>query len=190
MPKHRIFTSPLFQIASVYVGSDRIDIYDVLRSPYQTLESYKRLLTDEASYEAQNPQVFEPDRIVFANGVLQSRRSSVATYYEMLVHPAMFAHDGPKRVAILGIADGALVREILRHKSVEQVVLWEYNEALMNLTAEHFPEYNDCSFLTGSIQTCLDDPRVIKYKSNPMVWFADEDEETNSKFDVIILDDL
>lgn len=177
------------EIASIFIGSDRIDIYDVLRSPYQTLESYKRMLKDNKSYEAQHPKVFEPDRIVFTNGVLQSRRSSEAAFYEMLVHPAMFAHDNPKRVAVIGFGDGAILRETLKHKSVEQVFMIDYDYDLLNLTMTHFPEYHDCSFLSGHNKNCLQDPRVITYDGEVENWFLEKSERTNVLFDVIILDE-
>jgi spermidine synthase len=174
----------------VYIGPDRIDIYDVLRAPYQTLASYKRMLTDKSSYEAQHPAVFEPDRIGFTNGVLQTRRSSGAAFYEMFVHPAMFAHRNPKHIAVVGFGDGAIFREVLKHKNVESVVLLDYEEALLDLTLKHFPEYNDCSFLGSGNENCLEDPRVTMYYGDVTEWFAgDKDAKTDFAFDVIILDE-
>lgn len=151
--------------------------------------SYKRMLQDRTSYEAQHPQVFEPDRIVFTNGVLQSRRSSGAAFYEMFVHPALFAHENPKRVAVIGFGDGAILRETLKHKSVEQVVVIDYDEALLNLTMTHFPEYHDCSFLEGNNKNCLKDPRVTTYYGDAVDWFDDQSSHTAVIFDVIIVDD-
>ncbi len=147
------------------------------------------MMYDETSYEAQHPQVFEPDRIVFTNGVLQSRRSSGAAFYEMFVHPALFAHHNPKRVAVIGFGDGAILRETLKHKSIEQVVVMDYDEALLNLTMAHFPEYHDCSFLEGDNKNCLHDPRVTTYYGDAVDWFVDETDETDVTFDVIIVDD-
>lgn len=166
-----------------------MDIYDVLRAPYQTLDSYKRMQKDQTSYEAQHPKVFEPDRIVFTNGVLQSRRSSEAAFYEMLVHPAMFAHEKPKRVAVIGFGDGAILREALKHKSVEQVFLIDYDYDLLNLTMKHFPEYHDCSFLVGNNKNCLRDPRVVTYVGDVDNWLMEKAEEIHAMFDVIIMDE-
>lgn len=163
------------------MAKSRIDIYDVLRSPYQTLEAYKRLLSDPTSYEAQRPLVFQPDRIVFYNGVLQTRRSSAAVLYEMFVHPVMFAHRKPRHVAVLGFEDGAIVREVLKHKSVEEVVLLEYDEVLLNMTMQYFPEYVNCTFLGNTDSSnCMDDPRVTRRF----------DAIETSTFDVIIVDEL
>lgn len=184
------FSSCFFvQIATAYIGPDRFDIYDVLRSPYQTLASYKRMLTDESSYEAQHPAVFEPDRIVFTNGVLQSRRSSEAVFYEMFVHPAMFAHKNPENIAVVGFGDGAILRELLKHKTVKRVVLLEYEEALLNFSMTYFPQYHDCSFLGSDYTNCLDDPRVTTYYGDVAQWFAEQDDKTDVSFDVIVFDE-
>ena len=60
-----------------------MDVYDVLRPGAQSLELYKKSLMNESSYEAQNSELFAPDRIVFLDGVLQSRRSGDAAYHGM-----------------------------------------------------------------------------------------------------------
>jgi spermidine synthase len=181
------------QIASVKIGSERVDIYDVLRPKFQSFDSYKASLRKEdGSYESRNPTFFQPDRIVYVNGVLQTRRSGDASYHESLVHPAMFAHEYPARVAIIGGADGAILREVLKHKTVKKVVMIEDDERLLNLTNEHFPEYTDCSFLTGGTKSCLDDPRVEIYYEDVHEYFGDEesDHTTTEPFDVIIMDEV
>lgn len=114
----------------------------------------------------------------------------MAEYYEMLVHPAIFAHDNPKHLAVVGFGDGAILREALKHKSIQRVVLLEYDEALLNLTTAHFPEYDDCSYLKGPNKKCLQDPRVTIYYGDTLEWFEDEGSDNNINFDVIIVDDL
>ena len=178
----------------MYIGPDRVDIYDVLRAPYQTLESYQRMLMDESSYEAQHPAIYQPDRISFTNGVLQARRFSGAAFYEMLVHPAMFAHHNPRHVVVIGFGDGAILREVLKHKTVERVLLLEDKEEWLDLTLKHFPEYQDCSYLggagaggAGTYKSCMDDPRVTTYYGDMKEWFAQENDKPDILFDVIIL---
>jgi spermidine synthase len=124
--------------------------------------------------------MFQPDRILFYNGVLQIRNSSAAALYEMYVHPAMLTHRNPRRVAVLGFEDGTMIREVLKHKSVEKVVLLKYDELLLNMTMEYFPEYNDCTFLGNKKANCMDDPRVTNQQA----------EVDKAAFDVIIVDEL
>jgi spermidine synthase len=164
------------------------------------LESYKQSLLDGDSYESQNRAMFQPDRIVFINGVLQTRLSGDASYHESLVHPAMFSHVHPRRILIIGGGEGASLREVLKHKSVEEVVMIEEDEQLINLSKIHFPEYSDCSSLLGVPSNCFDDPRVEIVYQDLSEWFVEEfendketededDEDHEAPFDVIIMDE-
>lgn len=171
-----------------------VSIYDVLRAPFQNLEGYKKSLADHDSYHATHVELFEPDRIVFLDGVLQSRRSGDAAYHESLVHPAMFAHNNPRRVAIIGGGEGATLREVLKHKTVERVMMIEIDKKMVELSKEYLPSWSDCSILIGSTPNCFDDPRVDLRYMDAFQWFVDtfpsdkpyEDEQ----FDVIIMDAL
>jgi spermidine synthase len=187
-------TASLRQIASVDTGHQRVDIYDVLRPQVQTLESYKRSLRNDDSYESQNPASFQPDRIVFIDGVLQSRRFGEVAYHESFVHPAMFAHKHPGRVAVIGGGDGAILREVLKHSTVKEVVFIEKDDKIINLTKEHVPEYSDCGSLLGVTKNCYDDPRVQIVHLDLKKWlterFSGKGEEMEEAFDVIIMDEM
>ena len=174
-----------------------MDIYDVLRPHFQSLESYKESLRGGDSYEAQHPELFEPDRIVFLDGVLQSRKTGDAAYHEALVHPSMFAHKNPKRVAIIGGGEGATLREVLKHKTLEKVVMIEIDEKMVSLSREYLPYWSDCSNLEGSADSCFDDPRVEMYYQDAFKWFIDRygnadgsESSEEEPFDVIIMDAL
>ena len=186
----------LLQIVSAQTDFQRVDIYDVLRPHFQSLESYKESLRGGDSYEAQNPELFEPDRIVFLDGVLQSRKTGDAAYHEALVHPSMFAHKNPKRVAIIGGGEGATLREVLKHKTLEKVVMIEIDEKMVSLSREYLPYWSDCSNLEGSTDSCFDDPRVEMYYQDAFKWFIDRfgnddgSESSEDPFDVIIMDAL
>jgi hypothetical protein len=169
----------------------RIDVYDVLRPTYQTYESYQRSLRNDNSYESQYKEIFQPDRILFVDGVLQSRRSAEIPYHEALVHPGMFAHDDPKRILLLGCGGGAALREVLKHKTVEKVVMVEEEKELVSITRELFPEYSDCSSIQGvKDKDCFNDPRVHLIFSDLFDWaFQQNTADSTNVFDVIILDD-
>merc|ERR1719319_1425848 len=53
----------------------------------------------------------------------QSSQKDEFVYHESLVHPAMLAHQNPKTVFIGGGGEGATAREVLKHKSVERLVM-------------------------------------------------------------------
>ncbi len=63
-----------------------------------------------------------------------------AHYHEMISHPAMFAHGNVKKVLIIGGGDGASVREIVKHSSVEKVVMVEIDANVVEASKKHLPQ--------------------------------------------------
>lgn len=46
----------------------------------------------------------------------------------MIAHLPLNSHPNPKRVLVIGGGDGGVVREVLKHESVEEVVLCDIDE--------------------------------------------------------------
>lgn len=182
------------EIAYTATNFQMVRVYDVLLPGSQSLELYEKSLSNDGSYESNNPELFEPDRIVYLDGVLQSRRTGEAAYHETLIHPSMFAHKNPKRVAIIGGGEGASLREVLKHKTVENVTMIEIDEIMVDVSRKHIPSWSDCSELKGSTESCFDDPRVEVQYRDAFQWFIDNfPEDTPSSiepFDVIVMDAL
>ena len=57
------------------------------------------------------------------DGKMQSAAADEFVYHESLVHTAMLSHPDPKRVFIGGGGEGATLREVLRHKTVEKCTM-------------------------------------------------------------------
>lgn len=174
-----------------------MDVYDVLRPGRQSRDLYaKSLAIHEKSYESSHPEFFAPDRLLFLDGVLQSRQSGDAPYHESLVHPALFTHKRPRRVAIIGGGEGATLREVLKHNTVEKVIMIDIDGQMVNLSKQYLPAWNDCSKLLNGTASCFDDPRVETYFLDAFKWFIDRfsgDDNSSLKeppFDVIIMDAL
>ena len=165
-----------------------------MRPNEQSLEDYKKSLKNDDSYQSKNPELFEPDRIVYLDGVLQSRRSGEAAYHETLIHPSMFAHKNPKRVAIIGGGEGASLREVLKHKTVENVTMIEIDRIMVDVSRKYIPSWSDCSELEGSAESCFDDPRVEVQYRDAFAWFIDNFPPGKppliEPFDVIVMDAL
>eukprot|EP00591_Stephanopyxis_turris_P010009 CAMPEP_0195509728 /NCGR_PEP_ID=MMETSP0794_2-20130614/2585_1 /TAXON_ID=515487 /ORGANISM="Stephanopyxis turris, Strain CCMP 815" /LENGTH=880 /DNA_ID=CAMNT_0040637019 /DNA_START=160 /DNA_END=2802 /DNA_ORIENTATION=+ len=183
------------QIASVETEYQKIDIWDVLDPKYTDLISYRRSLQNDDSYEATHPELFLPNRKVHLDGVLQSSRLGNEAYHEALVHPGMFAHPNPKRVAIIGGGEGATLREILKHNTLELVKMIEIDEGMVKTSREFLPDWSDCSDMVGSTQSCFDDLRADILNEDALAWFMDRfadgvEDGTEEKFDVIIMDAL
>ncbi|MEL6535883.1 MAG: spermidine synthase, partial [Bacteroidota bacterium] len=114
---------------------------------------------------------------LYLNGNLQLSTLDEALYHEPLVHPAMLLHGHPQRVLVLGGGDGFAVREILKHPTVEQVILVDLDPAMTELGLNHpaMTLYNGHS---------LEDPRVEIRNQDGFTYM----EETLDFFDVILID--
>jgi S-adenosylmethionine/arginine decarboxylase-like enzyme len=183
-------------VASVQTKFQRIDVYDLIEPKFRrTVENHRRSLSGDGSYESQHPEFFRKDRVIYLDHVMQSRTFGEAAYHEPLVHPALFAHDNPKRVAIVGGGEGATLREVLKHSTVEKCVMIEIDEAMVNVSRQYIPDWSDCSDLQGSTDSCFDDPRAEVYYEDAIAWFInrflrEEDFTGEDRFDVIIMDAL
>jgi spermidine synthase len=51
-------------------------------------------------------------------------------YQEMITHLPLASHPNPKKVLVIGGGDGGVVREVLKHNTVEQVVLCDIDEVI------------------------------------------------------------
>ena len=104
----------------------------------------------------------------------------------------MISHPNPRRVAIIGGAEGATLREVLKHKSVKEVVMVEIDEEEVDICEEYLPEWSDCSDFSEE-ESCFDDERATVIFADAFGWFIDRysNEETGEeKFDAIVMDAL
>lgn len=85
------------------------------------------------------------------DGKWQSCTGDEFLYHEALVHPAMIYHQAPRRILILGGGEGATIREALRWKTVEKVVMVDIDGDVVKACQQHLPEMHQGAF---------DDPRV------------------------------
>ena len=63
----------------------------------------------------------------------------------------MISHPNPRKVLVLGGGEGATIREILRWKSVEQVMMVDIDGEVVEACRQHLPEMH---------QNAFDDPRT------------------------------
>jgi len=130
------------------------------KTPYQSLDIFEL-----GSY----------GKALALDGKIQSSLVDEFIYHEILVHPAMLTHPDPKQVFIVGGGEGATLREVLKHRSVERALMVDIDEEVVRQCQKHLPEWHQGAF---------DDPRAE-------VRFLDARrylEETSECFDVIIID--
>jgi len=114
-------------------------------------------------------------KCLFLDGKLQSSISDEWIYHEVLVHPAMITHPNPKNVLIIGGGEGATLREVLRHKTIEKVYMVDIDEEVIRICMKYLPEWHRDSFNDHRVKLLFKDGRD----------FLSETDET---FDVIIVD--
>ncbi|HEY6512126.1 MAG TPA: polyamine aminopropyltransferase [Burkholderiaceae bacterium] len=115
---------------------------------------------------------------LFLNGNLQFHSRDEYRYHEALVHPALAAHGAPRKVLVLGGGDGMAVREVLKHPSVEQVVVVELDPHIVALFRDHelLQRLND-----GALRS----PKVQVVQADAFTWL---DANHGDMFDAIVID--
>ena len=113
--------------------------------------------------------------VLMLDGVCQLTTSDEFVYHEMMAHVPLMALARPRRVLVVGGGDGGVLREVLKHPSVEKATLCEIDRAVIDLSLKHYPE-----IAGGS----LDDPRADIVIADGLKYVA----QTREKFDAIIVD--
>jgi spermidine synthase len=103
------------------------------------------------------------DTRLYLNGNLQFSTRDEHRYHEALVHPALAALPGARRVLVLGGGDGLAVREVLKYPQIEQVTLVELDPAMTRL----FRDHDELAALNGF---SLRDRRVTTINADAAQW--------------------
>lgn len=106
---------------------------------------------------------------------VQSTEHDEYIYHETLVHPAMLAHPNPRSVFVVGGGEGATLREVLRHPTVEKAVMCDIDDELVEMARSLLPEWHQGAF---------DDPRSQIITEDARGWL----ESHPDTYDVIIVD--
>ncbi|KAB8127157.1 spermidine synthase [Gracilibacillus oryzae] len=95
-------------------------------------------------------------------------------YHEMVAHVPLFTHPNPKHVLVVGGGDGGVIREILKHPSVEKAVLVDIDGKVIEFSKKYLP----------TIAGKLEDPRVDVQVADGFLHIA----ESEKAYDVIMVD--
>ncbi|KAJ6719194.1 SPERMINE SYNTHASE [Salix purpurea] len=93
------------------------------------------------------------------DGKLQSAEVDEFIYHESLVHPAFLHHSSPKTVFIMGGGEGSTAREILRHKTVEKVVMCDIDEEVVEFCKAYLV-VNREAFCDPRLEVIINDARA------------------------------
>lgn len=113
-------------------------------------------------------------KILTLDGVVQITERDEFFYHEMIVHPALYVHDRPENVLIIGGGDGGSLREVLKHDSVLQVTMAEIDQRVIEVSKQYFP----------NLSSGFSDPRATIVKVDGVEIIR----ESDKVWDVIIVD--
>jgi spermidine synthase len=113
--------------------------------------------------------------VLMLDGVCQLTTLDEFIYHEMMAHVPLMALDRPRRVLVVGGGDGGVLREVLKHPSLEKATLCEIDRSVIDLSLKYYPEVAGGAF---------DDPRAEVVIADGLKYVA----ETAERFDAIIVD--
>ncbi|MDI6603306.1 MAG: polyamine aminopropyltransferase [Patescibacteria group bacterium] len=96
----------------------------------------------------QKIEIFETKKfgkILVLDGLVQLSTKYEHVYHEMLVHPAMFYHQKPEKVLIIGGGDGGTLREVVKHK-VKEIFLVDIDKKIIEISKKYLPSVSARAF--------------------------------------------
>ncbi len=153
------FSEPCEECGSAFSLRINEKLHDE-QTPYQRIEVYST--TKFGNLMAIDGFVMLTDRDNFV-------------YHEMMSHPALFTHNDPKKVVIIGGGDCGTLREVLKHGAVREAWQVEIDERVTRVSEQYFPALCDAN----------DDARANFYFGDGIQWMKDAEP---GSIDVIIID--
>ena len=95
--------------------------------------------------------------VLALDGIIQTTERDEFVYHEMIVHVPMLSHGNAKKVLIIGGGDGGVLREVLRHKTVEQATLVDIDRSVIDLSKKFFPHHSQGAFQDPRTRIVIDD---------------------------------
>lgn len=125
----------------------------------------------------QDVLVFESSdygNVLVLDGAIQVTERDEFSYQEMITHLAVNSHPNPKKVLVIGGGDGGVLREIVKHSSVEEAWLCDIDEAVIKASKKYLP----------SLSVGFQHPKVKVHIGDGFKFL----QEYKNTFDVIITD--
>lgn len=134
------------------------------------------LFSDQSEF--QKVEIIDSDsalgKILTLDDLMMTTEGDEYFYHEMIAHIPMMNHKSPKSVLVIGGGDGGTVREVLKHDTVERVVLCEIDGMVIDACKKYLP----------TIAGKLDDPRVEILVEDAIEYIKDKENE----FDIVLID--
>jgi len=112
--------------------------------------------------------------VLVLDGVIQATERDEFAYQEMLAHLPLYSHPNPKKVLVIGGGDGGVLREIAKHKCVEEIHICEIDRMVIDVSKKYLP----------NMGKGFDDPRVRLNVGDGAAYMS----ERKNEFDIILVD--
>ena len=114
---------------------------------------------------------------LFLNGNLQFSSRDEYRYHEALVHPALAALPGARRVLILGGGDGLAAREVLKYPGIAHITVVDLDARMTDLFRRN-------PLLKAMNRGALDNPKLRVANQDALKWL----EDNADVFDLVLID--
>lgn len=138
----------------------------------------KKLTLFSEQSEFQKVEIIESDstlgKFLTLDDLMMCTEGDEFYYHEMISHIPMMHHKAPKSVLVIGGGDGGTIREVLKHKTVEKVVLCEIDGMVIDACKKYLP----------TMACELDNPKVEIKVEDAIEFIKDK----NDEYDIILID--
>lgn len=114
-------------------------------------------------------------KVLMLDGHIQLTELDEHVYHEALVQIPLLNMENPESALVVGGGDGAVVREITKHKTIEHVDMVEIDEEVVKASTSVWPSLSAGAF---------DDPRVHLHIADAFKFVKEADRQ----YDLIVMD--
>lgn len=114
-------------------------------------------------------------RVLLLDDIINVTERDEFIYHEMMSHVPLFSHPEPRRVLVVGGGDGGVVREVVKHQPVHDVMLVEIDADVVDVCRSFFPQ----------VSCALSDSRVSIHHQDAADFIKKMQQDS---LDVIIID--
>lgn len=134
------------------------------------------LFSDKSEF--QKVEIIESDstlgRFLTLDDLMMCTEGDEFYYHEMISHIPMMHLKAPKSVLVIGGGDGGTIREVLKHNTVEKVVLCEIDGMVIDACKKYLP----------TMACELDNPKVEIKVEDAIEFIKDKKDE----YDIVLID--
>jgi len=122
-----------------------------------TVKATRQLCHEKTTY--QTIDIYETERLgrmLLLDGIIQLTEADEFAYSEMLAHVPLMACIEPERVLVIGGGDGAVLREVEKHRSLKVIDQCELDAQVIEACKRYLPQ-QACSYQDARLNVHIGD---------------------------------